>query len=120
MTNQEQARYCNGGEAAHWLVHEERYERMLAAFTGHLLAAIGRAGRLVLACRRNRAGSEWIAVPGAAAQHVPEPPRGDPTATGPLPLGERDGIAVLRVAALSGVVIEPAAGPLWTGRGPWR
>jgi SAM-dependent methyltransferase len=49
VTNQEQARYWNGGEATHWLVHEERYERMLAPFTGHLLtaAAIGRAGWVV-------------------------------------------------------------------------
>ena len=27
MTDDEQARYWNGAEAAHWLVHEERYER---------------------------------------------------------------------------------------------
>ena len=30
MTNQEQARYWNGGEAAPWLVHEERRERTVA------------------------------------------------------------------------------------------
>ena len=49
MTNDEQARYWNSGEASHWLVHEERYERMLAPFTDHLLtaAAIGRADRIV-------------------------------------------------------------------------
>jgi SAM-dependent methyltransferase len=49
VTNEEQARYWNGGEAAHWLIHEERYERTLATFTGHLLtaAAIGRADRVV-------------------------------------------------------------------------
>jgi hypothetical protein len=35
--NEEQARSWDGDEAAHWLVHEERYERMLAPFTGHLL-----------------------------------------------------------------------------------
>jgi SAM-dependent methyltransferase len=48
-TNEEQARYWNGDQAAHWLAHEERYERMLAPFTGHLLAAvaIGRADRIV-------------------------------------------------------------------------
>jgi SAM-dependent methyltransferase len=40
-TNTEQARYWNSDEAGHWLVHEERYERMLAPFTEHLLA--GRA-----------------------------------------------------------------------------
>jgi trans-aconitate methyltransferase len=47
--DEEQARYWNGDEAAHWLVHEERYERMLAPFTDHLLtsAAIGRADRVV-------------------------------------------------------------------------
>lgn len=37
MTNQEQARYWNGDEAVHWLVREERYERMLARFTDPLL-----------------------------------------------------------------------------------
>ncbi len=49
MTNEEQARYWNGDEAEHWLVHEERYERMLAPFTDHLLtsAAIGRADRVI-------------------------------------------------------------------------
>jgi SAM-dependent methyltransferase len=49
VTNEEQARYWNGDEAAHWLVHEQRYERMLAPFTDHLLtaAAIGRADRVV-------------------------------------------------------------------------
>jgi SAM-dependent methyltransferase len=49
MENEEQARYWNGDEAAHWLVHEQRYERMLAPFTGHLLAAaaIGGADRVL-------------------------------------------------------------------------
>jgi SAM-dependent methyltransferase len=49
VTNEEQARYWNGDESAHWLVHEERYERMLAPFTGRLLtaAAIGRADRVI-------------------------------------------------------------------------
>jgi SAM-dependent methyltransferase len=49
VTNEEQARYWNGDEAAHWLVHEQRYERMLAPFTDHLLtaAAIGRADRVL-------------------------------------------------------------------------
>src|SRR6266487_2678430 len=49
VTNEEQARYWNGDEATHWLVHEERYERMLAPFIGHLLtaAAIGPADRVV-------------------------------------------------------------------------
>src|SRR5215207_2712496 len=49
VTNEEQARYWNGDESAHWLVHEERYERMLAPFTDHLLtaAAIARADRVV-------------------------------------------------------------------------
>jgi SAM-dependent methyltransferase len=37
--NDEQARYWNGDEAAHWLVQEERYERMLAPFTDHLLTS---------------------------------------------------------------------------------
>jgi SAM-dependent methyltransferase len=41
LTNEEQTRYWNGDEAAHWLVHEERYERMLAPFTSRLLAAAG-------------------------------------------------------------------------------
>ena len=49
MTNEEQVRYWNGGEAAHWLVHEERYARMLAPFTDHLLtaAALGHADRVI-------------------------------------------------------------------------
>ena len=49
MTNEEQARYWNGDESAQWLVHEERYERMLAPFTGRLptAAAVGRADRVV-------------------------------------------------------------------------
>jgi SAM-dependent methyltransferase len=47
--NDEQARYWNGGEAGHWLVHEHRYERMLAPFTGHLLgaAALAAADRVL-------------------------------------------------------------------------
>src|SRR5215211_4250320 len=49
MTNEEQARYWNGDESAHWLVHGERYERMLAPFTGRLLtaAAIRRVDRVI-------------------------------------------------------------------------
>jgi SAM-dependent methyltransferase len=42
--NDEQARYWNGDEAAHWLTHEDRYEAMLAPFTGHLLKAAGVSG----------------------------------------------------------------------------
>jgi len=42
--NDEQARYWNGDEAAHWLTHEDRYEAMLAPFTGHLLTAAGVCG----------------------------------------------------------------------------
>lgn len=38
--NDEQARYWNGDEALHWVAHEARYERMLAPYTGHLLAAV--------------------------------------------------------------------------------
>jgi hypothetical protein len=49
----EQARYRNGDEAAHWLVHEERYERMLAPsfgtsrsrrLTQHRIPRCGRRG----------------------------------------------------------------------------
>ncbi len=49
MANDEQARYWNSDEAGHWLVHEERYERMLAPFTSHLLAAatVGTADRIL-------------------------------------------------------------------------
>jgi SAM-dependent methyltransferase len=49
VTNEAQARYWNGDEADHWLAYEDRYERMLAPFTGHVLtsAAIGRADRVV-------------------------------------------------------------------------
>lgn len=52
-TNDEQAEYWNGEEAAHWLVHEDRYERMLAPFTDYLLraAAVQRAdGVLDIGC----------------------------------------------------------------------
>ena len=47
--NEEQARYWNGQEAAHWLEHEDRYETMLAPFTGHLLraAAVGFSDRVL-------------------------------------------------------------------------
>jgi hypothetical protein len=47
VTNEEQARYWNGDEAAHWLVHEERYERMLDCH---------RVGRRGTQPRRHRAG----------------------------------------------------------------
>jgi predicted TPR repeat methyltransferase len=47
--NDEQAGDWNADEAAHWLVHEERYERTLAPFTDHLLAAaaIGRVDQVI-------------------------------------------------------------------------
>jgi len=35
--NEEQARYRDGGEVAHWLAYEERYARVLAPFAGYLL-----------------------------------------------------------------------------------
>lgn len=41
--NDDQARYWNGQEAAHWLAHEDRYDRMLAPFTDHLLGTAGLA-----------------------------------------------------------------------------
>jgi hypothetical protein len=34
VTNEEQARSWNRDEAAHWLVHEERHQRMLAPSQG--------------------------------------------------------------------------------------
>jgi SAM-dependent methyltransferase len=37
--NQQQSDYWNGDEAAHWLIEEHRYDRMLAPFNGHLLEA---------------------------------------------------------------------------------
>jgi SAM-dependent methyltransferase len=37
--NEDQLDYWNGGEAAHWLANETRYEAMLAPFTDHLLRA---------------------------------------------------------------------------------
>ena len=48
-TNREQADYWNGDEGAHWLAHEERYERMLRPFIRHLLdrAAISSADRIL-------------------------------------------------------------------------
>jgi SAM-dependent methyltransferase len=47
--NAAQAQYWNGVEAAHWLGHEDRYERMLAPFTGQVLGAaeLGRADRVI-------------------------------------------------------------------------
>jgi cyclopropane fatty-acyl-phospholipid synthase-like methyltransferase len=67
-TNTEQARYWNSDEAAHWLVHEERYERMLAPFTEHLLrgADVGCADWVVdIGCGT---GSTTRAAAGAATQ----------------------------------------------------
>jgi SAM-dependent methyltransferase len=108
VTNQEQARYWNGGEAAHWLVHEERYERMLAPFTNHLLdaATIARADRVVdIGCGT---GSTTRAAGRAAFD------------------GEALGVdlpaAMLRQAARrarqeesTDVAIEPVVEPLWMG-----
>ncbi|HZD69092.1 MAG TPA: class I SAM-dependent methyltransferase [Actinomycetes bacterium] len=47
--NEDQAQYWNGPEAGHWLVHEHRYERMLAPFTRVVLgaAAVTRTDRVV-------------------------------------------------------------------------
>ena len=47
--NEDQAQYWNGPEADHWLVHEHRYERMLAPFTRVVLdtAAVARADRVL-------------------------------------------------------------------------
>jgi hypothetical protein len=55
MTNEEQAGYWNGDAANHWLVHEERYARMLAPFTDHVMraAGIGPAGQVLdIGCGR--------------------------------------------------------------------
>jgi hypothetical protein len=48
-TNEDQARYWNGPEIDHWLVHEHRYERMLAPFTRMVLdtAAVAQADRVL-------------------------------------------------------------------------
>ena len=78
--NGKQGHYEDGGEAAHWLAHEERGKRMRAPFTGHLLtaaairaatfAAIGHGlrpgGRLVFVCWQNLVGNQWIVVSGVA------------------------------------------------------
>jgi SAM-dependent methyltransferase len=47
--NNDQAEYWNGPEAGHWLVHEHRYERMLAPFTRLVLdvAAVARTDRVL-------------------------------------------------------------------------
>ena len=47
--NVEQAEYWNGGEAAHWLAYEDRYEAMLASFTARLLraASLSRSDRVL-------------------------------------------------------------------------
>ncbi|MCI0690179.1 MAG: class I SAM-dependent methyltransferase [Sporichthyaceae bacterium] len=74
-------------------------------------------GRIAFVCWQHPADNEWIAVVGgAAAQHLALPPRDDPAAPGMFSLGDRDRIAaVLRAAALTDVVIEPVAEPLWMG-----
>ena len=86
MTNEEQARYWNGDETAHWLVHEERYERLLAPFTDHLLtsAAIGRADRVVdIGCGTGSAtrAAGRVAIEGEAPGGGPV--RGDAAPGGP-------------------------------------
>jgi SAM-dependent methyltransferase len=88
-----------------------------AAAFANIARGLRPGGRLVFVCWQNLTDNEWIVVPGAAAaQHVALPPLDDPTAPGPFSLGERDRIAtVLRAAALSDVVIEPIAEPLWMG-----
>jgi hypothetical protein len=45
VTNEARARSWNGDQAVHWLVHQERYERMLALLTGHLLVSAHRTRR---------------------------------------------------------------------------
>jgi len=49
VVNVEQAEYWNGGEAAHWLAYEDRYEAMLAPFTARLLraASLSRSDRVL-------------------------------------------------------------------------
>jgi hypothetical protein len=86
-----------------------------AAAFANIARGLCSGSRLVLVCWQNPADNEWIVVP-AAAQHVVLPPLDDPTAPGPLSLGERDRIAtVLRAAARSDVAIEPVAELLWMG-----
>ena len=54
VTNQEQARFRNGGEAAPWLVREERHERAVAWVSEALHAApepYVAPGGLLPACR---------------------------------------------------------------------
>ncbi len=41
VANQEQAEFWNGKEGAHWVLHEDRYEAMLAPFTHRLVDAAG-------------------------------------------------------------------------------
>jgi len=47
--SEDRAQCWNGPEADHWLVHEHRYERMLAPFTRVVLdtAAVARADRVL-------------------------------------------------------------------------
>jgi SAM-dependent methyltransferase len=88
-----------------------------AAAFANIARGLRPGGRLVFVCWQKLADNEWIVVPGAAAaQHVALPPLDDPTAPGPFSLGDRDRIAaILRVAALRVVAIEPIAEPLWMG-----
>lgn len=49
LVNIEQAQYWNGDEADHWLAYEDRYETMLAPYTGDLLraASVSRSDRVL-------------------------------------------------------------------------
>jgi hypothetical protein len=72
VTNEAQARSWDGDEAAHWLVHEERYERMLAPFTGHLLT-LGRPAPTP----ESVAGSSEVSLGGFAPALRPGRPQDD-------------------------------------------
>jgi hypothetical protein len=59
--NDNQARYWNGEEAGHWLVHEHRYERMLTPFTDRLLPVRRADARRAAGARRQAREERTIA-----------------------------------------------------------
>jgi SAM-dependent methyltransferase len=68
-TNEAQVQYWNGEGATHWLAHEDRYERMLALFTDHVLGAaeVGRADRVIdlgCGCGATTLGAARLAADG--------------------------------------------------------
>lgn len=82
------------------------FEEEVAAFS-NLASALRPDGRLVFACWSGPQDNPWFSVPGrATAMHVPELPRPDLTAPGPMRYGDPVVVdALLRKAGLTGVEV---------------